>query len=162
MTGLNITGATALSDTLTVSGTGNSSFTGNVSIGTTSPSVKLEVSGNVKVTHILQEDWQNLTLVNGWVRYSTGFNPPQYFKDSQGIVHLRGLIKNGTDVIISTLPTGYRSSFRVLLVGTTNVNVSSTIFVSCRIDITNTGVITLYGHYDEVWVSLDGITFRTA
>lgn len=41
---------------------------GNVGIGTTSPSEKLEVSGNMKVTHIVQEDWQDLTLANGWAR----------------------------------------------------------------------------------------------
>ena len=134
----------------------NSSFDGNVGIGTTSPSAKLEVNGNMKVTHIVQEDWQDLTLENGWTRFSTTYNPPQYFKDSQGIVHLRGLIKDGTAEEISTLPTAYSPSFRELHIGTTNRN------VSCRIDITNAGVITLAADYDNAWVSLDGITFRTA
>ena len=129
---------------------------GNVGIGTTSPSAKLEVNGNMKVTHIVQEDWQDLTLENGWTRFSTTYNPPQYFKDSQGIVHLRGLIKDGTAEEISTLPTAYSPSFRELHIGTTNRN------VSCRIDITNAGVITLAADYDNAWVSLDGITFRTA
>jgi hypothetical protein len=45
---LNVTGATTLSDTLTVSGTGNHSFTGKVGIGTTSPEAKLEVNGTIK------------------------------------------------------------------------------------------------------------------
>ena len=38
LTGLNVTGAATLSDTLTVSGTGDHSFAGNVGIGTTSVS----------------------------------------------------------------------------------------------------------------------------
>ena len=47
---LNVTGATTLSDTLTVSGTGNHSFTGKVGIGTTSPEAKLEVNGTIKAS----------------------------------------------------------------------------------------------------------------
>ena len=50
---LNVTGATTLSDTLTVSGTGDHSFAGNVGIGTTSvsPGVKVEVNGTIKVPY---------------------------------------------------------------------------------------------------------------
>ena len=229
LTGLNVTGATTLSDTLTVSGTGGHSFAGNVGIGTTVPAVKLEVQGetgndvkfrvknkssdntftvypwgggtniynekdnsptyfgrdggegdwifhngnvgigtmpsagvklevdgNMKVTYIVQEPWQDLTLENSWVRFRNDHNPPQYFKDSQGIVHLRGLVKSGTGRSIATLPDGYRPSFKQIYVGLTSPN------ASCRIDITNAGSIVLPGSYDSSWVSLDGITFRTA
>lgn len=40
-----------------------------------------------------QEPWQTPTFQNGWVNYDTTYNPAGYFKDSLGIVHLRGLVK---------------------------------------------------------------------
>lgn len=57
------------------------------------------------------------TLQNGWVNYpantGTNFSPAGYFKDSNGIVHLRGLVRFGTaGAAIFTLPAGYRPGGR--------------------------------------------------
>ena len=59
----------------------------------------------------VQQAWQSIsTFANSWVNY----DPPTqhsvaYYKDSLGIVHLRGLIKNGTvGAVAFTLPAGYR------------------------------------------------------
>ena len=57
------------------------------------------------------------TLQNSWVNYpsNTGPNYSQagYFKDSNGIVHLRGLVRFGTaGAAIFTLPAGYRPGGR--------------------------------------------------
>ena len=60
---------------LTVTGTGNSSFAGNVGIGTTTPSAKLEVNlknadgwkGNVKALRLLAPDSNYLLDVNTYV-----------------------------------------------------------------------------------------------
>lgn len=54
--------------------------------------------------------WIKPVLLNGWIDYS-GTYPSAFFKDSSGIVHIRGLIKSGaitSDTIIFTLPPGYR------------------------------------------------------
>ncbi|WHX50565.1 hypothetical protein QNH46_07935 [Paenibacillus woosongensis] len=54
--------------------------------------------------------WIKPVLLNGWLDYS-GVYPAAFFKDSSGIVHIRGLIKSGatvSDTIIFTLPPGYR------------------------------------------------------
>src|SRR5262249_5219504 len=40
-----------------------------------------------------QEGWRDAELGGFWVRYDDRYNPPQFFKDNQGIVHLRGTIQ---------------------------------------------------------------------
>lgn len=61
------------------------------------------------------EGWKDLILLNSWVEFDTSRTPPQYMKTSDGIVHLRGTIKNGTTTSGTNLfnvPAGYRPDFR--------------------------------------------------
>ncbi len=130
---------------------------GNVGIGTAAPSEKLEVNGNIKLSGVIvQQDWQTPTLLNGWVYYGAPYNPPAFFIDKNGIVHLRGLVRTGTmGTSIFTLPAGYRPANRELLVVMTNSNVAG------RCDVLADGnVVPLAG--SNVWFSLDGISFRAA
>ena len=111
-------------------------------------------------TILEQQAWQDAVLVNNWVVYDSSFNPAQYFKDSQGIVHLRGLIKGGTVSVdynnaglAFTLPEGYRPPYRQLHGVCTHPNAIG------RVDILSDGrVIVQAGN--NLWVSLDGISFR--
>lgn len=101
--------------------------------------------------------WQNLAFLNGWVRYSTGFQPFS-FKMLGNQVLLRGLVKSGTATHIGTLPVGARP-------------MNSSIFNqkcsggSTRVDITAQGaiIITLSGGdvvgAPATWTSLEAITF---
>lgn len=50
-----------------------------------------------------QQPWVNVSLTNGVVTTSPG-----YFKDSNGVVHLRGQINLTGNLTIFTLPAGYR------------------------------------------------------
>jgi len=122
---------------------------GNVGIGTSNPDRRLIVRGGE--TSLQQEGWQTPTLQNGWVNYGNTFNNAAYFKDSLGIVHLRGLVRGGSGTIF-TLPEGYRPSGRELHGVSTDPNVAG------RIDILTDGQV-----YKESgssnWISLDGITF---
>lgn len=134
---------------------------GNVGIGTNDPKQKLDVNGSLRVNHIVQEAWQNVAankFQSGWVNYGHSYNPAGYFKDSLGIVHLRGLVKNGTvggNATIFTLPTGYRPQGRELQATIRNNQELG------RIDILNNGrIIPFVGN--PGWFSLDGITFRAA
>lgn len=52
------------------------------------------------------ESWHGITLINSWAQVAT--STPQYFKDSSGIVHVRGIISSGTATTIGNLPAGYR------------------------------------------------------
>jgi len=116
-----------------------------------SGSIKFQFDTNSGI--LLQQGWQNVSFQNAWQNYG-GYNPAGYFKDSQGIVHLRGLVKGGGDnKAIFRLPAGYIPQYRELRVVCTNPNVSG------RVDILTNGDV--WAHtVDSAWVSLDGISFR--
>jgi hypothetical protein len=101
--------------------------------------------------------WTPLTLGNGWVQYP-GFSTPSYIKTSDNVVMLKGLIKSGTTtngtIINPTapLPVGYRPKDRTLIAG--GVNNTKTV----RYDVRTDGYIEYY-YGDNVWSSLDAITF---
>ena len=101
-----------------------------------------------------EEAWIVPAFMNSWTNYDTTYNPAGYFKDSLGIVHLRGLVKNGTNnTTIFTLPVGYRPSNQELQAVQTNLNTIG------RVDILADGQVTVVSGSNG-WVSLDGITFR--
>lgn len=70
--------------------------------------------GNNQVTAAkieVQQTWIAPTLLNGWANFGSGFYTAGYYKDSLGIVHLRGLVKSGSlNTAIYNLPAGYRPS----------------------------------------------------
>ncbi len=118
---------------------------------------RLEVNGSLAVykglTTLHQEAWKAPTFKNGWKNYSSTYNPAGYFKDSMGIVHLRGLVKDGNSGVIFTLPAGYRPGYRELNAVFTNPNEVG------RLDVMANGeVIMMVG--DKGWFSLDGVTFK--
>ena len=56
----------------------------------------------------VQEAWITPTLINGWAS-SSSYPTVGYFKDTLGIVHLRGVLINGTaSTVPFVLPAGYR------------------------------------------------------
>ena len=101
-----------------------------------------------------QQLWVTPAMQNSWTNYDTTYNPPGYFKDSLGIVHLRGLIKNGTNTLIFTLPVGYRPYLRILI----NTITASNNF--CRLDITPDGQVIAGAGYSNAWMSLENIHFK--
>jgi hypothetical protein len=99
--------------------------------------------------------WTNIPLQNGWVNYNTASFPgAQYTKASDGVVHLRGLIRAGTmggNIPIGSLPAGFRPKERTLMYSVNNTE-------QVRIDITNDGQIIASSAYNT-WLSLDGLSF---
>lgn len=105
-----------------------------------------------------QEVWSVPALQNGWVNYGAGYTPSGYFVDSQGMVHLRGLVRFGTVSSVSsgnifTLPDGYRPGTRKLF---SAVTVSG---VTGRVDVLPTGEVRAVDG-SNTYLSLEGITFR--
>lgn len=104
----------------------------------------------------VQQSWQSPALLNNWTNYGNGSNPAGYWKDSLGVVHLRGYVRNGTGVIF-TLPTGYRpanNEFFNAMTYNLTLNVQATGFVVVGSD----GGVTAYNGSNAFM--LDGLTFR--
>jgi hypothetical protein len=95
------------------------------------------------------------TLLNAWVNFGAPRNPAGYFKDLSGVVHLRGVVKNGTiGLAIFTLPAGYRPANKELIVTVSNGG-------HAVIEIDSSGnVIPSVGVTADF--SMDNITFRPA
>ncbi|EQC50352.1 hypothetical protein M899_2545 [Bacteriovorax sp. BSW11_IV] len=101
------------------------------------------------------ESWQSPTFQNSWTNYNNGYSPAGYYKDNNGIVHLRGLITGGTFVTCAfTLPTGYTPAYRILQSVQTDPNTIG------RMDILTNGCVQPTSG-SNVWISLEGISFRT-
>lgn len=87
--------------------------------------------------------WQPFAYATGagtgnWSDYGAGYPPGQYALDKAGLLHLGGLVKNGTAVtypttntLIATLPAGYRPLY--------NMNLSAIYYDSSH----NSGVTSL-------------------
>lgn len=91
---------------------------------------------------------------NSWVNFDTAsFKDARFWKDPMGIVHLEGLVKNGTiGTTIFTLPAGYRPSNGQLFASISNSAIG-------RIDVAPTGnVVATTGN--NAWITLSGITFK--
>lgn len=110
---------------------------------------------------IVNKAWTNATLLNSWVSYGAPYATAGYYKDSNGFVHLRGLIKSGTTsatTVILNLPAGYRPAFSVAI--STFSNNGSTALPT-GIDITASGSVQIGGSgAGNNYLALDGITFR--
>ena len=136
------------------------------------------VNGQVKVRDLIPtEDWIPLPLYaqNGevqchWTNYGGDFADAAYFRDREGVVHLRGLVRanDGTvldcgatsnDVVISTsLPLGYGPEDRTIFTISSNQEPG-------RVDVAPEGTVEISPDYPtyadaETWVQLDGISFR--
>jgi len=130
-----------------------------IGVGGTPTAEKFEVTGNVKISGIIiQDDWVAPTLLNSWVNYGSGSNPAGYFKDKQGIVHLRGLVANGVGTTIFTLPVGFRPTYvefksTVASAGGAGTFAVYVIYANGNIDWSSGGT---------TWFSLDEMTFKAA
>jgi hypothetical protein len=129
---------------------------GSVGIGVAAPQTRLEVRGGL--TSLEQEPWRSAELAASYQEFGGGYNPVQYFRDSAGIVHLRGTLRAFAPVgameagVLFTLPTGYRPEYienhlacAGAKAGYVELFPDGKVFVSSE------------GH---TWLSLDGITFR--
>lgn len=93
---------------------------------------------------------------HGWSNFGGTFSPAAYFKDANGIVHLRGLIAGGQVGLTSEvclLDETCRPEFRVALGTICNGDFA-------RVDVLPTGELSVMAATSTVFVSLDGLSFR--
>lgn len=102
---------------------------------------------------VCNSSFKDFTLLNNWVEYNNNYNSPGYRIDSNGFVHLKGVVKGGTvGTVICSLPTGYRPKKTNIFPVVSNNDIG-------RIDVEESGNVKLvFG--SGVFVSLDGITFE--
>ena len=127
------------------------------------PSRAENIIGNFK--HV--ESWRevgeadNPGFASSWINYGSGFNSAAFYRDPFGVVHLKGLVKNGTvgsAQTIFTLPANYIPTDRYMFDA---VSYDGAAYVQGRVDILNDGrVVPITGH--TTYISLDGISFRAA
>ncbi|MEC0233077.1 hypothetical protein P4H71_01735 [Paenibacillus kribbensis] len=93
------------------------------------------------------------TLINGWEKYFD--YSPSFYKDSLGLVHLEGIVKNGVmDKAIFVLPKGFRPKSSPLLIGVASHNQTS----SSRIEVGADGQVIVY-NASAVWTNLSDVSF---
>ena len=114
--------------------------------------------GNLTVagigTTLRQESWSNVnSFFTGWKTLGDPHPLAGYFKDSLGIVHLRGMVEGGPNPDIFHLPLEYRPGSRSVHMVLTSGNQIG------RIDVLKDGVVRRESG-GLGWYSLDGITFR--
>lgn len=102
-------------------------------------------------------EWVAPTLLNSWVNYGGVYQTPGYYKDPLGMVHLRGLVKDGTTTAgttLFTLPVGFRPLAQTVCITLTNS-------VLGTMNIETDGDVNVGGGTSSAWFSLENITFDT-
>jgi hypothetical protein len=103
---------------------------------------------------LLGEDWITPTLLNGWTAYDAALYPIGYCKDACGIVHIRGLFKDGAaNSMAFTLPVGYRPN-RTLLLGHRSASAMTLPLILYSGNVCPSQIT--YASY----ASLDGVSFK--
>lgn len=103
-----------------------------------------------------QESWIAPTLLNAWINVGGTDDAAGYMKDSLGFVHLKGIIYNGVitaGTVLFTLPAGYRPSKKLPVMALTSGGV-------IRLDIKNTGEVSIVSATSNSWLTLNNLTFR--
>lgn len=100
--------------------------------------------------------WNTLTLQNNWVVFDdTGHSRNRYRKGADGIVTVKGLIKNGTltaGTTVATLPPGFRPKERLCFASVAGA-------AHARFDVLPDGQIIISSGANSGWSSLDNIHF---
>jgi hypothetical protein len=113
------------------------------------------------IGQLAQENWINVDLNSpSWVNFDeTKYNSPSYFRDTNGIVHLRGSVRQmSEEKVIFRLDKGYRPAKNEIQV-IPLFNNQSVGFSICMIS--DSGDVLHMGSRNPVsGVFLDGITFR--
>lgn len=102
--------------------------------------------------------WTAPAMTNSWVPFGgTIYGQVAYARDAAGFVHLRGLMKLGTNALAAfDLPAGYRPAFQRVF------RVTQGDSTSARLDIMADGSVTPVNVTNTAFVSLDGVTFKAA
>ncbi|MGM1019284.1 MAG: hypothetical protein ACQEXV_01720 [Bacillota bacterium] len=105
--------------------------------------------------------WIVPTLLNGWSNYSSILSQIGYYKDSEGLIHMKGVLKLGTlNTAMFILPPGYRPKLSRVLVTAANTDTQTDVLG--RVNINSNGSVTPLpingiSMMQSGWISLDSI-----
>lgn len=102
-----------------------------------------------------QETPKPIPYANGWVLFDSAWGGGNYWKDRNNVVHIQGIVKNGTNSTICTLPAGYRPTQQLIFESTSND-------ARCRVDVYPDGRVIAGGGYNNAWVSLSNVHYYAA
>lgn len=99
---------------------------------------------------------------NGWTSYNSdptaGWGGAAFYKDPFGVVHLRGLVKDGTsDSTIFTLPSGYRPQLDLIVAAIQQGSPETGV----RLEVMSNGTVETRNASGS-WISLSGVQFTAA
>ena len=105
----------------------------------------------------IRTEWIPMVLESSWVRHSTTYSEPAYFRDERGFVHLRGGIKDGSGITvdITTLPTGFRPAHTTIVAAARSAAQES-------VKILSTGEVNIANGGNTSLSFLDGVSFYAA
>lgn len=121
-----------------------------------------------KVTQqVIKEDiWHEIgtagepAFANSWVNYDGTWASAGFTKDSNGFVHLKGLIKSGTLYsTMFTLPVGYRPA-KITMNCVVCHNGAG--YLIGRLDVSSNGTVKLTDSGGNTFASLENVTFKAA
>lgn len=108
------------------------------------------------------------SFANSWVNYdAAAFNAAGYYRDAFGLIHLQGLVKDGTVSTdfalgrIFTLGTGNRPAREQVY---SCAAFDGADFIQCSVRVIPDGRVVAYAGMTGgtgKWISLDGLSFRT-
>lgn len=102
--------------------------------------------------------WEDmdLPLSTGWVPFGAPYSAPQYYKDHAGVVHLRGVIKNGDVGPVFQFDSGFIPDQRSV-----HMALGAGLSIA-RVDVLKDGTLQMVGFADSSLIALDGIHWRAA
>ena len=117
---------------------------------------KLEVN-TLKTDSIVSGAWNGIDLWNDWENYGNGFATAAWYKDPLGVMHFRGMIKNGdtsAGTVLFSLWEDEVPQYGKLMFMVPNGSGGFS-----KIEVHPNGDFVYYGS-SNIWISLDQISFR--
>lgn len=108
------------------------------------------------VTTAVDTGWKTAVLQSGW-QNRMEYGPVQYSKSIDGIVHMRGVAKDGStskETVVLTLPEEYRPKTQVYTFG---MNDS---FEPVSLSINEYGSVTIKRNADDKWLGFHSVSFK--
>lgn len=112
-----------------------------------------QMGGDLEAWHVVGSGGGEPAFLNSWVNFGSDHAVAAFYKQPNGWVRLKGLVKSGSSTIF-TLPVGYRPPFDAVFTSVSNGT-------ECMIRVDTSGNVSKPIGGSNVYVSLADVTFPT-